>query len=888
MRKFLFNCCLLALLPCLVIAEDYPVVFDKTLNYAHASRRLNSVSLNGSVDGNQSANLPTPLKIYSNITNTYFTAKAGETVTPVFGFTGTWMNGFVYIDFGQDGNFDATLNANGSFAKDGDIMAFSYAEPTPGSSAGYNSNGVQVSNPNVLNPPAFKIPANIPNGYYLMRYKVDWASIDPAGRPEDGNGIIKNGGAVCDIRINIHGDNSSLSVIAENGSVSAIDGSALPAEVPFGQDFKIKITPAEGYVLDHVKVRHGYNLNDEALVHGVAQHAEDIISSSFMEGDIVNINGLLVDGDVVVEPVFVQELEGADGEGYAISFDSEAEGLYNGNISIVAGDRSYEMSVENCAYLNATAEPVVLYGSNPLTVNIDDSNDKLNYYMYIDFNNDGKFSALQNPNGEVLYSNEHVATATSTKGLAYTFPNYVKEGVYRVRLKADVDNYNPAGSENILSEGGAVADFIVSFLHEGAKKLELNTVNGSINGENYSALPVWATPFTDIKFELMPGAPGFEAKEVVVRYGINIDGEQYINGNKQWGELVIPATSGTMVLDGDYVYGDVRISADFEKGADCKWNVVFADEFNAPDGTQPSSDWWVRCQRQGATWNRWLSDSEEVVYIEDGKLVTRAIPNPDTSVDNVPMITGGIWSRGKFGFTYGRIEGRIKTHGWTGNFPAFWMMPEDQSGGWPNDGEIDIWEVIDAQEYAYHTVHSKWTYVLGYKNNPRSSFNEYAPLDRYHVFTLEWDVNYIRWFLDGKQVGEYKKSTSADALANGQWPFDDHFHIILNQSVGNGSWAKPADVTHTYETLFDWVRVYQKEGMENTLGTVGIVNMFEKKGAHVEGVEGGIVVSVSAPADVVVYDIVGRRVAKAFVDGAYTFSLPSGIYVVDNNKVIVK
>jgi hypothetical protein len=55
----------------------------------------------------------------------------------------------------------------------------------------------------------------------------------------------------------------------------------------------------------------------------------------------------------------------------------------------------------------------------------------------------------------------------------------------------------------------------------------------------------------------------------------------------------------------------------------------------------------------------------------------------------------------------------------------------------------------------------------------------------------------------------YKKSTDQNALDKGQWPFDAPFYIILNQSVGNGSWAAHADESFTYETLFDWVRVYQ-------------------------------------------------------------------------------
>lgn len=47
-------------------------------------------------------------------------------------------------------------------------------------------------------------------------------------------------------------------------------------------------------------------------------------------------------------------------------------------------------------------------------------------------------------------------------------------------------------------------------------------------------------------------------------------------------------------------------------------------------------------------------------------------------------------------------------------------------------------------------------------------------------------------------------------LEEGQWSFDRFFFIILNQSVGYGNWHAP-DPHATYETEFDWVRIYQRE-----------------------------------------------------------------------------
>lgn len=397
-------------------------------------------------------------------------------------------------------------------------------------------------------------------------------------------------------------------------------------------------------------------------------------------------------------------------------------------------------------------------------------------------------------------------------------------------------------------------------------KLNIYTENGSIDGAGNTALPHHVNPGVALDVVLR-GAPGYTAKGLTVRYGTNLDGAEFdTEGNRQWTEEFVTTKNNKATLPATMMEADVNLYATFEREADTEWMLVFSDEFNAEDGSQPTSDKWMRCQRQGATWNRWLSDSKEVIYIEDGNLVARAIPNPDQTSDNVPMITGGVKSMGKFGFTYGYIEARIYNNLWTGNFPAFWMMPEDQSLGWPDCGEIDIWEVIDTQNRSYHTVHSNWTYDLGKTGSPQSSFNTTATYDRYHTFGLSWDEKTLIWYLDGKEVGRYTKSTSQSTLNQGQWPFDKHFHLILNQSVGNGSWAANADVSHTYETRFDWVRVYQKVGMKNTNGTVTDLTEVE----------------LDSPTEQVIYTLQGMRLDST-ID-----NLPKGLYIVGNEKVYVK
>ena len=238
--------------------------------------------------------------------------------------------------------------------------------------------------------------------------------------------------------------------------------------------------------------------------------------------------------------------------------------------------------------------------------------------------------------------------------------------------------------------------------------------------------------------------------------------------------------------------------------------LVFSDEFDGMDGSRPDSTKWRSCKRYHSTWNRWIKDTIAVAYIDKGNLVLKAIPNSDTTTDKAAMFTGAIETRDLFSFKHGKVEVRAKVDTHTGTFPAIWMMPQSPQAGWPACGEIDIFETIDTQSVTYHTVHSRWTYTLGHTREPRSSFSAQYPLDRYHIYGFEWEEGAMRWYVDDTLVGSYSRNTDPEALAQGQWPFEQTFYLILNQSVGNGSWAAPADTTHTYRMDVDWVRVYQK------------------------------------------------------------------------------
>lgn len=891
-----------------IINGDYPINYEETQASAKSDRYLNSIALNGSADGNQTIAVGSvsPQLIYRPMLEKAFTAKAGETLTPNFTYSGSWMNGYVYLDRGSDGKFTADLNDDYTIPAGSDIMTYSYVE-TVENTEGYKSDGSKVSgnSRNFINPPAFQLPADLQPGFYRMRFKVDWGSVDPAGRNTATNSIVENGGVIVDLRMNIHEDNVTISRNGGlNGDICTADGTELTSvTAKFGEPFTVVAAPAPDFQLSYIKVRHGHNLSGDSLVHSTPQYADMIFPAYLFKDNTFTIPAEYIDGDVIIEPYFSNPgTTPGEGDDYSLNF---SEDLTNSHASrklssvTFTGTQGGSSTVTlpsgtNYVYRDLTNKQVSVVPGDEVTTAISYTGWAMHSYLYIDMNNDGQFSYEIDANGvptitselvsyscynnrnslgEVINTPDNVSIATMP---SFSIPSFLPVGMYRARFKVDWNNIDPAGqwseggSNQIDSNGGYVVDFLLN-VHNPEHPLELLTANGSVNGAGNTALPLTLPLFQSIDVVPTPAVTGFTAKDMTIKHGHNFDGPQYIHSNRQWSEYTVPAASYT--IPADSIDGDVVVTVNFVQSENSEYVLVFSDEFNGEDGTQPNENKWVRSSRQNATWNRWISNSDKVVYIEDGKLVTRAIPNPDTATDNVPMITGAVQTQGKFGFMYGKVECRLRTNAYTGNFPAFWMMPDDQKEGWPNCGEIDIWEQIDTEQKAYHTLHTEYKQSM-------VSFNESFATDRYHTLGFEWDAETMKWYLDGKVVGTHNRSDIPYATA---WPFDRTFYIILNQSVGNGAWAKPADETHTYETLFDWVRVYQKKG-----DIVGIGNVERNKSLSVSTGKNTLRLTTSSPAEVHVCDVSGRTIFASALTGTKVISLQQGIYVVNGQKVLVK
>ena len=435
------------------------------------------------------------------------------------------------------------------------------------------------------------------------------------------------------------------------------------------------------------------------------------------------------------------------------------------------------------------------------------------------------------------------------------------------------------GKNGILTNRGAIVDTWLEVKGKAyaESRLSLDTRNANLYAPD-GALPLTVASDEALALRVVTPDAGYELERFAVRHGRELDGPSIVGGTPQWTETeFIPAADGRITLPAAVMQGDVRIIAHYVPGQNAKYLPAFADEFDAPDGSQPNAKIWSRTVRRSPTWARFHSDSPLTVFVQNGELVCRAMATPDSlkaKGEQKDFITGGVRSEGRYSFRYGRAEARIFTTPHSGNFPAFWMMPAKSKKGWPHEGEIDIWEQINNENKAYHTLHSNWTFNLKHKNDPMSHF-AMGDIDysRYHTFAVEWTPTQITWSVDGKVAGTAVKSTNADALANGQWPYTEPFYLILNQSVGDGSWAAGPDMNFRYETRFDWVRVYQTREQNPLVGieAVKLGDETQKQG----GFAGKTADFSAKAADN--FDLTGRKAPKG----------TAGVQIQGGHKVMV-
>ncbi|TRX45872.1 carbohydrate-binding protein [Fulvivirga sp. M361] len=231
------------------------------------------------------------------------------------------------------------------------------------------------------------------------------------------------------------------------------------------------------------------------------------------------------------------------------------------------------------------------------------------------------------------------------------------------------------------------------------------------------------------------------------------------------------------------------------------WSLVWQDEFT--NGI--SSDWVFETGNGYSGWgnNELQYYRRENATVENGNLVITA---KRESFGGYNYTSARMKTQGRKSFRYGKIEARIALPLGQGLWPAFWMLGNNISSvGWPACGEIDIMEHINNEATTYGTIH--WQDHNGNKAEYGGSTG--VNVSAYHVYSIEWDQNYIRWFVDGNQFHIVDISNGI----NGTSEFHNEHFLLLNMAVG-GNWPGfSIDNSKLPARMYvDYVRVYQDNG----------------------------------------------------------------------------
>lgn len=254
------------------------------------------------------------------------------------------------------------------------------------------------------------------------------------------------------------------------------------------------------------------------------------------------------------------------------------------------------------------------------------------------------------------------------------------------------------------------------------------------------------------------------------------------------------------------------------------WNLVWSDEFNGTSLNR--SNWTPEIGTGSGGWGnnelQYYTDRAQNVQVTGGNLVITA---QKESYGGMNYTSARIKTQDLKSFTYGKVEARIKLPSGQGLWPAFWMLGSNISTvGWPKSGEIDIMERVNLNPYVNGTVH--WD-AGGHAEFGRVSGN--LDFSQFHVYSIEWDSKYIRWFVDGQQFNEFYIENGTGNTEEFQRPF----FLLLNLAVG-GNWPGSPNNSTPFpsQMLVDYVRVYQDTGASNVISD-GIYTIASKASGKV-------------------------------------------------------
>ena len=316
-----------------------------------------------------------------------------------------------------------------------------------------------------------------------------------------------------------------------------------------------------------------------------------------------------------------------------------------------------------------------------------------------------------------------------------------------------------------------------------------------------------------------------------------------------------------------------------EKG----WKLEWQDEFNGKDVDESKWEWEQNCWGGGNNELQCYTDRHKNSFIDDGKLVIQAHKETFRGLADLeesgskekktlPYTSARLRTKNKGDWKFGRIDVRAKLPAGQGLWPAIWMLPTDNKyGTWAASGEIDILEMVSQPaDKANKEIHATLHYGRTWPNNKNTGspyiFTESDPTTDFHTYSIEWADGEIRWYIDDHHwVSQYASGwwtqvpdENGDLYnVEGNAPFNERFHLLLNLAVG-GTWPGDPDNTTVFPARMevDFVRVYSCPGAEASLRTCATKNRRAERNFG------------SQPPEIIKYDpnFINADVVDVFVD----------------------
>jgi beta-glucanase (GH16 family) len=315
----------------------------------------------------------------------------------------------------------------------------------------------------------------------------------------------------------------------------------------------------------------------------------------------------------------------------------------------------------------------------------------------------------------------------------------------------------------------------------------------------------------NIDFTATSGVLTVPAGETLAYVDVSVPGKNVYEADEDF-SVVLSAPENAVITDNKAI-GVIKSNKSLQQtdptgyttpssypGYTLKWN----DEFNGSSIDQNNWNYDLGASGWGNNELQNYTSQSANSYIANGSLVIEAIKGPNGNYTSARMIT-----KGKRTFQYGRIDIRAKLPRGQGIWPALWMLGSNiDNVGWPACGEIDIMEYLGHQT---STVHGTAHWGAQGSTSSQSSSSRYDLTsgnfyDKFHVFSIIWEPNKIRWYMDDQLFHTVTTSTTGAAA----WRFNQEFFFIFNIAVG-GNWPGYPDATTQFpqKMFVDYVRVFQ-------------------------------------------------------------------------------